>query len=268
MTQVGEGKLFAKVDANLDTNAKIVQAGRFGREVFEFLLRRNRINGAKGWVPAVEADPGYLSRMLWMPLEEANQGVTACVTAALIRVEPPRVVILGWDEDWGAFAKSNAERQQSYRDRQSRNGERNAVVTSNASNGSEKIRSEKKRSDQKERESAPRGFRSWESRFSQAELEATDLLLSKMNRWTGVKYTRCKAHVALVAARMRDGISVDDMRAVVGYVAVSLKWADEEKTRAWICPETLLGPEKIHKHLASARAWYEREIASREASSG
>jgi hypothetical protein len=113
-----EAIVFAQVDANLDSNPKIRKAGSFGRQVFEFLLRRNALRGFKGSVPASFADPDYLADQLMISRDDAVTGVTKAVTAKLIAIEASgEVRIVGWHESWGKKAKEGKERTREWRDR-------------------------------------------------------------------------------------------------------------------------------------------------------
>jgi hypothetical protein len=113
---------WAKMDARLDTSPKIRKAGRNGREVFLFLLRRNRLlagGGADGRVPASNIEPWYLAEQLMMSEADAVTGVGNAVTAGLIAVSSDFVTICGFSEEWGGKAAlSPAEKQKAYRDRQ------------------------------------------------------------------------------------------------------------------------------------------------------
>jgi hypothetical protein len=107
---------WAKMDAGLDSNPKIFAAGRGGREVFLFLLRRNALLEADGAIPATNVMPEYLARHLDMPVTEARDAVTAAVTHGLIAIEEGLVRFLGWDTAWQG-PRSDAERAAAYRQR-------------------------------------------------------------------------------------------------------------------------------------------------------
>lgn len=112
-------EIFAQVDGNLDTNPKIRKAGSFGRQVFEFLLRRNALRGFKGSVPVSFIDPDYLADILMISPSDAVTGVTKAVTANLIAIDEPAGVvrIVGWHESWGRRAKEGKERTREWRER-------------------------------------------------------------------------------------------------------------------------------------------------------
>jgi hypothetical protein len=105
------GPLFAKMDINLDSHPKIRKAGRDGREVFLFVLRKNAALGRGGKIPASYVDPTYLAEQLMVTVSEARSGLSRCVTADLLFVTPLEVEISGWDDDWGGRALTPAERK-------------------------------------------------------------------------------------------------------------------------------------------------------------
>ena len=142
-------KSWCKVASNLDSHPKIMKAGRLGREVFLFALRRNAEPGnpVPGRLPKEELSPEYLSRILDMPVTEAVTGVTAAVTAGLLREDEEGFAISSWKEGWGKVDSTNAERQRRHRERQ-KEEDSNADgslrnVTRNARNTDQK-RSDKK----------------------------------------------------------------------------------------------------------------------------
>lgn len=164
--------LYAKVDCMLDSNPKIRKAGRCGREVFLFLLRRNRMLDARGILTPGNIDPDYLAEQLMMTREEAVTGVTACCNASLLSVTAENVAIIGWSDEWAREPKSNAERQADHR-RKAKEikllelGNQRAVTERNGSNvtrNANNARKEKKREEQNREEeyaadAAPRASR-------------------------------------------------------------------------------------------------------------
>jgi hypothetical protein len=151
---------WAKMDARLDSNPKIRDAGRNGREVFLFLLRRNRLlagGGADGRIPVSNIRPRYLADQLMMSEADARDGVEKAVEAKLISLDEEFVSICGFDEDWGGRAPlSDAERARRYRERHGasrddRDASRDGRDESDASR-----RREEKRVEEKRVESAPR----------------------------------------------------------------------------------------------------------------
>jgi very-short-patch-repair endonuclease len=95
---------WCKVASDLDTSPKIRRAGRNGREVFLFVLRRNARagNSTPGQVSAKFLEPWYLADQLMMPEFDAAAGVEAAIRANLIAIRDDVCVIVGWnDDEWG-----------------------------------------------------------------------------------------------------------------------------------------------------------------------
>ena len=97
---------WCKVSCELDSHPKICRAGRLGREVFLFALRRNSLpsNKTPGRVNARELEPWYIAAQLMMPEAEAVTGVTA----ELLLRDEAAFVIVGWTDDWGKPRDSTA----------------------------------------------------------------------------------------------------------------------------------------------------------------
>ncbi len=145
------------MDAGLDSNPKIVAAGRAGREVFLFLLRRNALLGVDGELPISNIDPAYLARQLDMPVTEARNAVVTIVTVGLIVTDDAFVRFKGWEEGWKG-PLSNAARQAAFRERKgSKPPESGAPVTksndeSRSVTKSNRLRGEERREEKKREE--------------------------------------------------------------------------------------------------------------------
>jgi len=109
---------WCKVASNLDSHPKIRKAGRCGREVFLFALRRNAEPGnpVPGRISAEELDAEYLADQLQMPVTDAVTGVTAAVTAGLLVLDGDSYAITSWKDGWGKDNGSGAERTARYRE--------------------------------------------------------------------------------------------------------------------------------------------------------
>lgn len=149
-------KSWCKVASNLDSHPKIRKAGRYGREVFLFALRRNAEpdNPVPGRLPAAILEPWFIADQLMMPESEAVTGVTACVTAGLLLQDGESWLIDGWDDDWGKRPLSVGERVSKHRESKKKSdlvtsGNANAVTdrSSNGCNALDQTRSEEKESD-------------------------------------------------------------------------------------------------------------------------
>lgn len=158
---------WAKMDSGLDDNPKIFEAGRLGREVFLFFLRRNAALEADGEIPAKNASPEYIARCLGMPVTEARDGVTAAVTAELVEISDGVIRFIGWAEEWRG-PKSNAERQAIHRQRKAAKSADSGVPVTNSNDTSvtardpkrevtdlEERRGEKKRREEKRKDLPP-----------------------------------------------------------------------------------------------------------------
>lgn len=113
MGEIEEVLNFCKIDANLDSNPKIRKAGRDGRDVFEFVVRRNSLMQLSGAIPLKYIEPWYLADVLMMPEDDARHGVSRAVTASLLEIDTTAGVvrIVGWTPDWGRRPMTDAERQ-------------------------------------------------------------------------------------------------------------------------------------------------------------
>jgi hypothetical protein len=160
--------LFAKMDADLDSNPKIMRAGPMGTYVFLFVLRRNAKLGATGTIPAVNVEPWYVARQTGLDPEEAERAIAACVRHRLLAIEGDQAVIVGWDDDYGRRPMTEAERKAQQRARKKpptpapqlmlaaptiADTSPDADVTCPDSHGSDQIRSEKEE-EERERETA------------------------------------------------------------------------------------------------------------------
>lgn len=109
--------IFAKLDPGFFSNPKVLKAGRDGRDVFLHVICVNASRGAPGWIPSRHIEPWVLRRELDMTEEQAVTAVTRAVGAELIRIDTDRVEIVGWEEEWGRRALTDAERQKNRRAR-------------------------------------------------------------------------------------------------------------------------------------------------------
>jgi uncharacterized phage protein (TIGR02220 family) len=291
---------WCKVASNLDSHPKIRKAGRLGREVFLFALRLNAdpANPVPGIVPAVMLEDWYVAEQLMMTVTESNEGLLRVLSAGLLKKRGASFEIVGWDDDWGRRPKSNAERQADFRTKQ-----RNRTATgehktpsvtepslrrnaNNESNGSEEIRGDQIRREEKREEgecerevaadaarvSAPdssllaefkrkvdampaqRPKKPKPPAASQAELASVRIVLEKLGSRNGVAYSGSVEHVKLIVDRLRDGYTELDLRKVVAHKAD--EWESDDKMRRHLCPETLFGPRTIQRYIDAARTAY------------
>lgn len=276
---------WAKMSSNLDSNPKIRRAGRNGREVFLFILRKNAELDTAGGVPVSHVEAWYLADQLMMSEEDAASGLSACVRTGLIAIEDGRAVIKGWNDEWGKRPMTEAERKRIgravERARRATTDDRSAhnqasghrpdmsghIVTGPDCHGSDQIRSEEIRSEEREKNdrsaagSAPPRSRGKPkpSDPTPAERDAAIFILRKLGERSGVAYSGSGEHVRTIVARLRDGITEGDLRKVIGYCAIGLGWQDDPKMAVYLRPKTLFGASKIHDYLDPARTWFEKE---------
>ncbi len=89
------------------------------------------------------------------------------------------------------------------------------------------------------------------------EARVADSLLAKLSSYNGVEYSCSPRHKQLIADRLSEGITVDELRMVIGYCAFELGWATRPEMLASLRPETLFG-ESISKYLDPARSWFRK----------
>jgi hypothetical protein len=153
---------FGKMAADLDAHPKIRKAGRNGREVFLFVVRRNAALDRSGRVSIDHVEPWYLADQLMMPEAEAEQGLERAIKAGLLARVQNLISIVGWDDEWAKAPLSETERKRRQREKENdqpvTSGESRDVTKCHApsvtnsdcldSHASDQIRSEEIRSDQ------------------------------------------------------------------------------------------------------------------------
>jgi len=96
-----------------------------------------------------------------------------------------------------------------------------------------------------------------EAGFTPEELATVDVVLEKLGKRKRppTQYQRSLPHTRLIVRHLRDGYSERDLRIVTGFCAEQLGWAGDPRMEKFLRPETLFGPETMHKYIADARAW-------------
>ncbi len=84
-----------------------------------------------------------------------------------------------------------------------------------------------------------------------------DRVLGRLSEVTGRHYQVCRTHTELILARLREGVDEWDLRALIRSRADA--WGSpplpgNPDMRQFLRPETLFGPETIHRYLPEARA--------------
>ncbi len=90
-----------------------------------------------------------------------------------------------------------------------------------------------------------------------AEDAAVSAVLERLSARTGVAY-RSPEHRVKILARLRDGHTEHDLRAVIAYCADERGWQDDPRMHQFLRPATLFGPQTIAKYVDEARAYAER----------
>lgn len=123
---LNEKVVYCQIDAHLDTNPKIRRAGRNGRDVFEFVLRRVAIGRTEGTIPLKYIESWYLADQLMMSEDDARDGTSRAVTASLLAIDEAAGVVrvVGWSAEWGRRPKEGAERTAEWRAKSPKSGKR------------------------------------------------------------------------------------------------------------------------------------------------
>lgn len=88
------------------------------------------------------------------------------------------------------------------------------------------------------------------------ETAVARVVLDKLSEQSGAKYSGASSHVRMIADRLREGVSETDLRFVVGFCAIKKGWADDDKFRDFLRPETLFeSAKKLGRYLDQARSW-------------
>lgn len=127
----GESITFAKIDANLEANPKIIKlyavqdpSGFVAVSIYQYLLRRIAMMRVDGVLSADNADPDVIASAISVPKfgdsdprVVTRNAVALLVTHRLIAfdTEANLVSICGWESIWGMSGTTNAERQAKYR---------------------------------------------------------------------------------------------------------------------------------------------------------
>jgi uncharacterized phage protein (TIGR02220 family) len=101
------------------------------------------------------------------------------------------------------------------------------------------------------------------SGLTDPELASAKAVLGVVAKYRGIEYQaerngRPTEHARLIAQRLREGVSEEDLRAIAAYCghASGKGWAEDDKMRQYLQPSTLFGPKSHEKYLDPARAWF------------
>lgn len=290
---------WCKVASNLDSHPKIRRAGRNGREVYLFALRKNAEPGnpVPGLLAGTWLEPWYIADQLMMSERDAEEGLSRCVTAGLLVQDEGAWVICGWDNEWAKRPLTDAERKAAQRardrDLQSRTQSNHDVtaqshdesrqshecpndnVTGHACHGSEEMRGEEIRGEEKrsktpivptgdvKRSSNSRRRKPKPSEPTESERVVAMRVLEKLSERNGVRYSGTDKHIRLITRQLRADVDEYELRAIVALCAS--KWTGKPEYEQYLRPETLFGPETISKYLDPARTEFADEIAKARA---
>lgn len=215
---------WAKMASDFDSNPKAILAGRAGRELFLFLLRRNAYEGCNG---VVVVQRPVASHMLQMDLDELEGAIEAATAAGLITVKDGEFHLVGWSQEW-APPLSSTERSRRFREKQ-----REGVP--------------KGRRGRKEKEKEKENIKA----DSTALLATCDVVIAELNRLAGRTFRpRVDSNKQLIRARLAEGYTEDDLVAVVAAKVKEWKGTDFEK---YLRPSTLFGKEKFSNYIGAAQ---------------
>lgn len=279
------GLPWIKIASNLDSHPKIRRAGRLGREVFMFALRKNGDSFVPGIVPGPMLDPWYIADQLMMTETEAQHGIQQCQLAGLLVQLDSSWSIVGWDDqEWGVpehTEKYTTSRREGglARAKSATRGPGGAfqpastssagpaetpASTSNQHSQVDKIRLEEIRVENTE--AGPPGLvvaagtsrtRKPKAVYSEPELASAFVVLEKLGAVSKTEYSGARAHLKLIVGRLREGLTEMDLRRIVAYCAD--EWEAKPEMQKYLRPETLFGPETHAKYLDAARARYPQE---------
>jgi hypothetical protein len=250
------GPLFAKMDINLDSHPKIRKAGRDGREVFLFVLRKNAALGRGGKIPVSYVDPDYLAEQLMVTVSEARSGLSRCVTADLLFVTGLEVEISGWDDDWGGRPMSDAERKAKQR-KKSKKADTSDTESRDVTNGHEVDRDdrdshvEEKRREEKKRENGAAALDPTVPEKPDRATAIADLAIGEINRLAKTRYEPTSESAVDLARKLAKSRRTDDEILLV--IRSKKSWVGDGKMHQHFTPSTLLGPKNFAKYLDEAR---------------
>lgn len=96
-----------------------------------------------------------------------------------------------------------------------------------------------------------------------AELASVERVLVKLGELSGHEFRGARPHVQRILARLREGITEPELRAVIAYCDDDWRKTPGMVER-YLRPETLFGPESIHRYLPQARTRYRALITQLE----
>lgn len=217
---------WTKVATNFWSNPKVVDAGWPAREMFLYLLARNREGGYDGRLPRRALFSTAINQALGIDSAQHVRGVEALEACELVCVEADGVSIVGWDEEWRA-AKTEAERKRRERARKKTRVTKchgpSVTMSRNVTPREEEKREEKRRTPP----IRPPGG---------GAADVTVDLVSAFNRGFD-RQLGAKGFRKSVARALREGYRAEELKGVVWWAV--RQWGDDPDFRMRISPQTL-----------------------------
>ena len=246
------GPRFAKVDTHLDSHPKVRRAGRNGREVFLFVLRKNAAVDRGGRVSASYVEPAYLADQLMTSESEARDGLDRAVAAGLLCLDDDDVIISGWDEDWSRRPLDDSERKarQRAKDKQVQGNSTDVdekLLDVTKSNVTERDGSRMSRIDQREERREKR-----EDPIALRAVAIAELAVSEINRLSGRAYEASSADTLANARRLAKEQRADDEILLV--IRSMQFWLKNPEMAKNFRPSTLLRAKNFPRYLEDVQA--------------
>ncbi len=240
---------WCKVASNLDSHPKIRKAGRNGREVFLFALRRNAEPGnlESGFLPLDQMEPWYLADQLMMDECDARDGLDRCVTAGLIKVHLDRYTIVGWESEWSKEREDGRKRTAKWRENKRLRDDvtsRDVTECHNVTGDLEETRLEEKR-EKKDLSGKP------DLAASLALVAVTEINRLASRDYRADSDSVLKLCRALVKAKRTP-------EQVVAVIASKRGWIGDPKMGTNFRPATLLAAENFANYLDDIQAGPQR----------
>ncbi len=266
---------YAKVDVDIDSHPKIMDAGFFASAVFQFILRINRKRQFDGVVKRSFVSSRYIATQLqWFsepaisePESLAEKSIKRCVDAQLLAENTDGdFVVVGYSEEW-AGPMSSTERVRKYRESPERVTRCNGDVTATVSCNGE---TPQNRPVQTSTDHMCRVADSGESpvipgpkkpkpkrtpKYTEAELAVVAVVLEKLSTWAHCTYRPgTESYRKLIVARMRgDNATETELRNVVWHKGN--EWEHDEDMSRYLRPSTLFQASKWAEYRDAAMAW-------------
>lgn len=269
---------WVKMSTGYDSNPKVLAAGWLGSQLFLLLVRLHAVHSEGGFLPSALLNPVFLRTVWHFPgsEEELETAIQKCVEAGLLHRVDTGCQIAGWTEsEWGRATSTERVRRHRERKRQQEGGE----TLPGYSNVSMLRNAKKERKKDRERTRVA-------NLPSFAEPAPTQPGAAKLARDASIASTLCEffnktcgdfgvtrratpnpAMVKRVAALVKAGASLRDMKLVVCWAVEGDGWAGNERMERYLQLETLLKRQSSHgnrtffDYLDRAEQWLAEDRA-------